>query len=421
MPATKTPQKTTDQTPGLDVYNTYVGGVLNSTRVSPINGCRTWEQRIYTSYLGPKVKPLKKHPHAYYLNKQRVELKTEYDYKNYSGPYLVNHQYGAGPGLHTNFSGLGASEPLYNWSALENQALSKLNANMRGSLDLSIAAGQARQTAGLLKPVSRLLHYSEKFASSVSRRDWRGLTSGISEARLEYQYGIKPLAQDIYDVLNKDPLMTQDGIIEVRGSARDEGFHPNKILVNSIYGNVNFSLRDTNFVVATKYSVNVRAGNQTFERWTSMNPASILWELMPYSFVVDWVYDIGGYLRSLETAFLSRSIFVSGYQTRYVKGGGSIYWPVVNQNFWHGGFETIDVTRTLLAQYPFPNAPSLQVNMGSGRMFNAAALLGVMLGRKEVPRFQGRQVRTINEREYRKPRYFNSKSWKEKFTEWSRD
>lgn len=418
MPATRSPIVVSDKTPGLAVYVSYAAGNEVNRTVNPINGLRAWSQRMYTGYNGPKIKPLKANPHAYYFNKQAIELLWTYDYKNYTEGWLVNHEYGMGPGLNTLYNGTGESAPSFDWDALENQALSKLNENMRGSLDLSISAFQARQTVAVLRPLSRLLHYTEKFSSGLRRRDWRSLASGISEARLEYAYGIKPLCEDLYNVLNKDPLMTAAGNIEVRGSARDETYKPEKMWIYSSVGHVQFSLRECEFTVATKYGVVVKAGVHNQERWSSLNPASILWELMPYSFVVDWVYDIGGYLRSLETAFLSRSIFVSGYQTRYVTGKGSIYHPLGN---WKGSFETIDVTRTILGQYPFPNAPSLKVNMGTGRLFNAAALLGVMLKTPVIQKHLGRKVRTINENEYRKPRYFNSKKWKDQYTEWSRD
>ena len=67
--------------------------------------------------------------------------------------------------------------------------------------------------------------------------------------------------------------------------------------------------------------------------YTSMNPASIKWELVPYSFVVDWFYDIGSYLRGCETSTIYSSVFKAGWtselrlnKTQYLGGSApSVY------------------------------------------------------------------------------------------------
>lgn len=416
MPATRNPIIVRDSTPGKDYVTRYI--IPIGTTVTSLNGLRSWESRSYTSYLGQKVYPLVENPHAYYINKQKVDLRREYRYESYSGGKLTVLQTGEGPGLSSVFGGITSMTPSYDWAPVANEALGKLNENMRGAMDLSISAFQARQTAQLFRPITRVLHYTEKFTRALTRKSWREFISGVSEARLEYQYGLKPLMSDVYGVLHQDPLMTSEGTMQIRGSAGDLTYKPTRALINSSVGNVNFYLTEVRYLTKVKYQIAVRTANQDTSRWTSMNPASILWELMPYSFVVDWFYDVGGYLRSVETGLLNRSNFVRGHQTKYVKGSGSIYWT---DGFWFGGFETIDITRTLLSSYPLPYAPSLKVNMGAGRLFNAAALLGVMLRDPRPPRYQGRKVRTINGTEYRKPRYFSSKSWKDKYTEWSKD
>jgi hypothetical protein len=127
---------------------------------------------------------------------------------------------------------------------------------------------------------------------------------------------------------------------------------------------------------------------QTLSGFTSLNPASIAWENVPYSFVVDWFVDIGGYMRAAETAMLFRSRFIRGYvtQTQYVsmnervnssKRGANDF---VQCNMYASGV-VVTVSRLLLMEFPFPRRPSFKADLGSGRLLNAAALLAQHLGK----------------------------------------
>jgi hypothetical protein len=121
--------------------------------------------------------------------------------------------------------------------------------------------------------------------------------------------------------------------------------------------------------------------------FSSLNPVSIVWELTPYSFVVDWFVDVGGYLRNFETACLYGSDFVAGYVDR------SLIAEVSETNSQHDrsadgsyfNLETRGYTRvtkfqrTVLTSVPFPKAPRFDPKLGSSRLVSAAALLGQMV------------------------------------------
>jgi hypothetical protein len=49
------------------------------------------------------------------------------------------------------------------------------------------------------------------------------------------------------------------------------------------------------------------------QRWTSIDPRSVAWELMPYSFVIDWLLPIGNFLQAASSTLGTE--FVSGYTT----------------------------------------------------------------------------------------------------------
>lgn len=123
-------------------------------------------------------------------------------------------------------------------------------------------------------------------------------------------------------------------------------------------------------------------------RLTSMNPAVILWELMPYSFVIDWFYDLGGYLEELEAAYLSGLTWLDGYETwthkhsaRYKVPGQVLTYDYAGQR-WKRTFYTHEFTeerqakeRRPLSSQPSPIPPGFKVDLGAARIASAAALL----------------------------------------------
>jgi hypothetical protein len=120
-------------------------------------------------------------------------------------------------------------------------------------------------------------------------------------------------------------------------------------------------------------------------RWGSLNPLSIAWELTTLSFVVDWLYDVGGYLRSLETAMLYNSNFHSGYYTQLWAHQGSwngkAYTRVYSSGTYYAEMQGVSswkytrFSRNVLGSYPLPRAPAFKIDLGSERLLSAAALL----------------------------------------------
>jgi hypothetical protein len=137
----------------------------------------------------------------------------------------------------------------------------------------------------------------------------------------------------------------------------------------------------------------IRSEDFDASRWSSLNPISIAWEVMPYSFVIDWFVNIGGTLRNLETALLERrSKFVNGYWThldvvdaryvtpftRYSAGGGDNWEVDPRTRNW----KRIRFERNLLSSYPFPMVPSFRAELGTERLLSAASLLANFLPRR---------------------------------------
>lgn len=258
-----------------------------------------------------------------------------------------------------------------------NTALDSLYEQLRGNVDLSIDLAEVHKTKSMmrqtLKGMASLLTTFRKMRRS-NPRDWGNLW-------LEFTYGWKPLANTIYEGLSKacDASASPPWHVRARGSDKNsdsEVIGTDIRTINVRHGSVRYQLD-----VLYKLS---DSRLQQLGGYTSLNPVSIAWELVPYSFVVDWFVDVGGYLRNLESAFLYGSDFVGGYITRTDlsestqtiigtsdTGDGS-YSTVSLQ----GSYKRVSKSRGLLGGTPYPMTPTFDPKMGTSRLISAAALLG---------------------------------------------
>jgi len=188
-----------------------------------------------------------------------------------------------------------------------NKALSNLYEKLRGSADLAVDIAEINQTkAMMVKTVKGLNNFT-----SVLRSMRRMKFSQARDAYLEWTYGWKPLASSIYETgkqLQKQLLQPQRSRLTIE--ARASGYSRKTTTIDYLPGVKIVTTMETSNRV--RFVTNWKLGNDmndVISSFTSLNPVAIAWELVPYSFVVDWCVDIGGYLRNLETAALYNSSF----------------------------------------------------------------------------------------------------------------
>lgn len=111
------------------------------------------------------------------------------------------------------------------------------------------------------------------------------------------------------------------------------------------------------------------------------NPALVLWEMVPFSFAVDWFLDIGGYLESLGAL---NGLVIDDYWRTY---GGSIH---IVQSYketsgYGSGYSNLHQTNSTRvreqAVYPNPLVPSNGLNLT--RFFDAVALCDTIFGKSK--------------------------------------
>lgn len=256
-----------------------------------------------------------------------------------------------------------------------DKIVEKLYKKVRGDLDLSIDILQARQTARMFSVSSQL----DTFFGSR----YRGLRKAGS-AWLQYVYGWKPLASSIYGVVEESRRVVCRKIDDITVRVRE----PFEAVTPVTSGRANSHVVNvaSKGVVIRKIRARYELPSSDLARWTSLNPVSIAWELLPYSFVVDWVIDVGTFLRSMESAVLYSSQFRGGYSSTLKVQDDSWADDLTVESAtrnkyhqWAGQRARREFSRVILEATPIPRPPRLNLELGSSRLLSAAALLSQRL------------------------------------------
>lgn len=204
-----------------------------------------------------------------------------------------------------------------------------------------------RQTLHLMRnPISGLIeglrsvHKNKSFKPFLymSAREIRkrGLLNTISEEYLKYVYGFKPLMQDIFGLVE---LAKEHGntplLLSAMGKSKQQDqtdlFEFSEPSINSMttIGPLDIDARVLCNIWA-RIDPNY-TGTRALNQLGLLNPASLAWDLVPWSFVVDWLVPIGPVLQALTAP--AGLIFVNGsISTRVSATGPSEHWYTVMDN-----------------------------------------------------------------------------------------
>lgn len=287
-----------------------------------------------------------------------------------------------------------------------DKALDELLESVRGGLDLAVDLSQSKQAVQLFKSMTNLrglvvsqwkiltgnsqfFHYKPgRIGVRLTREQRYVRTRELSSRWLEFQYGLRPAMSTIHGLAEElaGNLWKTSQVFKGNCTRKWEGReNASSFMYPGMTGNSYLTQSATH-----KVRFAVRMTTQPFElnRLTSLNPLSLIWENIPYSFVADWAVDIGGYLRSCETSVLYRDRVESGYVSRLMISNNSItdtvsssQYGTYTSSYATANFRRVFFERTPIYTLPFPDRPKLDVNLGASRLLNAAALIGVQTKR----------------------------------------
>lgn len=278
------------------------------------------------------------------------------------------------------WNGSPISKPSSTMLQLYNEALAKLNDRVRDTVDWAEDIAQASRTA----KIGNLANNAADLARQLKRTPIAGIAAGY----LQFRYGWKPLLGNIYDTAVLQLQSAQAGRELVVG-ARTE-YPSGDRIVDPDSGTLEPVSTNVRGVRGVRFHVKLRPQPaQSIFDYTTLNPLYLGWNLIPYSFVVDWFWNIGGYLEAMEQALRYSIFFESGFYTEL-----DAYSAVLRtENKWSGApnnsmyYESVrryqkevSFKREILYNWPLPQFPRPVVDLGSGKLLAAAALLGTLLG-----------------------------------------
>lgn len=208
-------------------------------------------------------------------------------------------------------------------------------------------------------------------------------TQGLAQRWLELQYGWLPLMSDISHLA--DYIATLDKPGKRRISANHWiGMTPYS---NYLYGKCSGTGKYSKQIIA--YVTEDRPS--PLERLGLLDPESVVWELVPFSFVADWVYPIGSYLDARSIARRAKGTFVITTKTAYNSRVEQITAPDIGCWQWQDRqpqllcwHRRVELVRNVYTSLPDVKPPVFRKPFGGPghRLANAVALVVSIFGGK---------------------------------------
>jgi len=245
---------------------------------------------------------------------------------------------------------------------------------------ISMIAGRARDLAFLYRSLKR---GTNPFQGNRSINP-----KNASAIWLEHSYGWSPLLGDVYTAMEYQKL-DPPPLIHKKGKSE------HIFLEKELSASVAFPgyIRESKWEIQGKTAVQVRAEiivvdpSVAFARTLGLqDPALLAWELLPYSFVVDWFLPIGPWLEA-QNALLGlsvrnpsvtkTSVYFSSCRC-YARGSN----PYIEDIKGYGSAVLNGREKSRVLTLPSLPLPKLKNPLSVTHALNAIALLGVQFGRR---------------------------------------
>jgi len=203
------------------------------------------------------------------------------------------------------------------------------------------------------KSVLGLISNSPKTFRQALGED-ENITKKISNASLQYAFGVEPFVKDIYQLATNASFSAlaegKQDMTRVRsgGSITDS---VTTVVEENIYTDTLVTTWEVRVRLMAEYRLQMPL-YRVLNQLGVINPAEVLWEITPWSFVIDWFLPIGRFIAALSadrglefrTGTTSTSIKVTQVFTRKYK-----QWPYLLSNYgrsFEGKIERSTITET---------------------------------------------------------------------------
>jgi hypothetical protein len=246
-------------------------------------------------------------------------------------------------------------------------------------VNVGVDVAEYKQTLDLVRESADLLKSGwVRYVAKKSKKARRRLNiDDVAAVELVSAYGIAPILGTTHEVLNK--LQAEVKVPRIRRivvtDTSEAEFSETIETVDppgayTFTGNIKRSKRAILYV---QYR-----WSETSSGLTLGNPLSALWELTPFSFVVDWVLEIGPWLAGLSAMtgvdILAGTLGSKTYFTAEANWSGSDW-----EQYRPGKVEQSTAERSLIYNETMPYGyPPLGSGLSLKRTLNAISLLGVV-------------------------------------------
>jgi hypothetical protein len=198
----------------------------------------------------------------------------------------------------------------------------------------------------------------------------RNVGHTLSQNVLELQYGWRPLLNDVYDATEAIA-----SIVAKHSTLRESTtIHLGAQLPLDVPGQATFS---SNYRTFKERIVAKVSRDMSYISSTGLtSPAEVVWELVPFSFVVDWFIPVGAYLEALHSAASMSGTFVTSTKQERLTSGGetTVGWRVnAGANSYNTGNFSRSVSTSL--SVPMPRPKPLAKSLSMEHCLNALSLL----------------------------------------------
>lgn len=273
-------------------------------------------------------------------------------------------------------------------TSLSSSLLTKLYDKVKNQkVNLGQALAERAQTAGLLadaaiRAAKALKALRAGNLSSAAKTLFPGGGKQMANDWLVYQYGIKPLISDIKGAAE---LLATPNELQYDVIVKKKLIHP-RLKVDEESNSASFPHVTTCYsegYTEVTYKVRLKvtsAGARVFNEVGLANLPAIGWELLPYSFIIDWLLPIGNYLNNqdafdnLEVVYATKTVFHKENVTfERVCGGnaGGYIYPTQTVGFIN---TRVSCVRSLITIPKLPT-PSFKDPVSAGHIANAIALI----------------------------------------------
>lgn len=201
---------------------------------------------------------------------------------------------------------------------LKDQNVNYAVAMAEGRKTLGLVAGSIVQVARALSCAKRLRWAEAARILKISNPVFKKGQKDVAGRWLELQYGWLPLLSDMHGAL-EDLEKGLDRVNPRISVSRTIKTKINRTWSEKSFFGITVHYRETGYVgvkVRLDYAVD-NPGLAKSAKIGITNPLVVAWELVPFSFVLDWLVPIGSWLSALDADFGLR--FIGGTSTSFSK------------------------------------------------------------------------------------------------------